>query len=129
MNAFDVATPRSMVAGNSERVIGVARDRQGETVVDGAVPIGRGAPFRETGQERALRGRGRAGTRIIEGEKRRRAPMRGRYESWKKRSGSISVATRVWVWTSTAPGRTSIPVASITRSALAAAPTSRFRSR
>ena len=33
-------------------------------------------------------------------------------ESWKNRSGSASVATRVCVWTSTAPGRTSSPVAS-----------------
>ena len=31
-------------------------------------------------------------------------------ESWKNRSGSASVATRVWVWTSTAPGSTSSPV-------------------
>ncbi len=28
-------------------------------------------------------------------------------ESWKKRSGSASEATRVWVWTSTTPGSTS----------------------
>ena len=35
-------------------------------------------------------------------------------ESWKNRSGWASVATRVWVWTSTAPGSTSSPVASIT---------------
>ena len=35
-------------------------------------------------------------------------------ESWKNRSGSASVATRVCVWTSTAPGRTSSPVASMT---------------
>ena len=35
-------------------------------------------------------------------------------ESWKKRSGSASLATRVWVWTSTTPGRTSSPSASTT---------------
>ena len=35
-------------------------------------------------------------------------------ESWKNRSGSASLATLVCVWTSTAPGRTSSPVASIT---------------
>ena len=35
-------------------------------------------------------------------------------ESWKKRSGSSSDATRVWVWTSTTPGSTSSPVASTT---------------
>ena len=35
-------------------------------------------------------------------------------ESWKKRSGSSSEATRVWVWTSTTPGSTSSPVASTT---------------
>ena len=35
-------------------------------------------------------------------------------ESGKNRSGcGIRVATRVWVWTSTAPGSTSSPVASI----------------
>ena len=44
-------------------------------------------------------------------------------ESWKKRSGSASVATRVWVWTSTdagqheQPGRVDRP-----RSAAAAGP-------
>ena len=43
-------------------------------------------------------------------------------ESWKNRSGSASVATRVCVWTSTTPGSTSSPVASITSSAAAARP-------
>ena len=43
-------------------------------------------------------------------------------ESWKNRSGSASDATRVWVWTSTTPGSTSSPVASITSSAPAARP-------
>ena len=43
-------------------------------------------------------------------------------ESWKKRSGSASEATRVWVWTSTTPGRTSSPVASTTSAAPAAGP-------
>ena len=35
-------------------------------------------------------------------------------ESWKKRSGSASLATRVCVWTSTMPGSTRSPVASTT---------------
>ena len=35
-------------------------------------------------------------------------------ESWKNRSGSASLATRVWVWTSMTPGSTSRPVASTT---------------
>ena len=35
-------------------------------------------------------------------------------ESWKNRSGSASLATRVWVWTSTTPGSTSNPSASTT---------------
>ena len=48
-------------------------------------------------------------------------------ESWKNRSGSASVATRVWVWTSTTPGRTSSPVASTTSSAGAAGRTGRAR--
>ncbi len=43
-------------------------------------------------------------------------------ESWKNRSGSASEATRVCVWTSTTPGSTSSPVASITSSAPAARP-------
>ena len=43
-------------------------------------------------------------------------------ESWKKRSGSASEATRVWVWTSMTPGSTSSPVASTTSSAPAAGP-------
>ena len=43
-------------------------------------------------------------------------------ESWKNRSGSASDATRVWVWTSIAPGRMSSPDASITSSAPAAGP-------
>ena len=40
-------------------------------------------------------------------------------ESWKNRSGSASVATRVWVWTSTMPGSTRSPVASTTSRASA----------
>ena len=48
-------------------------------------------------------------------------------ESWKKRSGCASVATRVWVWTSTAPGSTKSPLASIVWRALARSP-SRSRS-
>ena len=32
-------------------------------------------------------------------------PKAAATESWKKRSGSASVATRVWVWTSTTPGQ------------------------
>ena len=40
--------------------------------------------------------------------------------SWKNRSGSSSVAIRVWVWTSMTPGRTSSPVASMTRAAASA---------
>src|SRR5688572_33496008 len=47
-------------------------------------------------------------------------PYAAATESWKNRSGSASEATRVWVCTSTTPGRTSIPVASITRDALVA---------
>ena len=43
-------------------------------------------------------------------------------ESWKNRSGSASEATRVWVWTSTTPGRTSSPVASTTSRAVDAGP-------
>ena len=43
-------------------------------------------------------------------------------ESWKNRSGSASLATRVCVWTSTAPGSTSSPVASMTSPAPAATP-------
>ena len=43
-------------------------------------------------------------------------------ESWKNRSGSASVATRVWVWTSTTPGSTSSPVASTTSRAVDAGP-------
>ena len=35
-------------------------------------------------------------------------------ESWKNRSGSASLATRVCVWTSMTPGSTSSPVASTT---------------
>jgi hypothetical protein len=33
--------------------------------------------------------------------------------SWKNRSGSSSLPMRVWVWTSTTPGMTSRPVASM----------------
>jgi hypothetical protein len=42
-------------------------------------------------------------------------------ESWKNRSGSASLATLAWVWTSTTPGSTSSPVASTTSGAAATA--------
>ena len=44
-------------------------------------------------------------------------PKAAATESWKNRSGSASVAIRVCVWTSTAPGSTSSPDASTTSTA------------
>ena len=78
MNAFEVATPASIVAGSSAiGVIGSAADGEAQPVVDGAVVVGGRAPFANAGHERPLPGRRRARARIVERQERRRATERG----------------------------------------------------
>ena len=61
-----------------ERVVRVAGDRQGEAVVDGAVGVRRGLPFRQPRHERPLGGRRRTRPGVVEREERGRAAVRRR---------------------------------------------------
>ena len=81
-------------------------------------PATRAGPSRATGP---LRRRARA--RVVERQERRRAAERRRDRVLEEPVGlRRRDATRVWVWTSTTPGRTSRPVASTTSRADAASP-------
>ena len=80
MNAFEVATPASMVAGSSaKRVVGVAAHGERESHIDGAVAVRGGAPLADARAQRPLRGRRRARARVVEREEGRRAAERGRH--------------------------------------------------
>ena len=61
-----------------QRVVGMAGDGEREAVVDGAVGIGRRAPFGEAGEERAFGLWRRSRPGVVEREERRRPAVRGR---------------------------------------------------
>ena len=87
-----------------DRVVHPAADGEAHAVVDRAVRFGRRSPLAETGQERALGLRRRPGSRVVEREERGRATKGCGYRILEEPVGLGIVATRVWVWTSTAPG-------------------------
>ncbi len=101
----------------------MAGDREGQADVDGAVAVRRRPPLADAGQRRPLGRRRRAGPGVVEAtgtwscRRTRPRPSPGRTGP-----GARRMATRVCVWTSTAPGRTSSPVASTTSAAPAAGP-------
>ena len=118
MNAFEVATPASIVAGSSASGSSAwpdtASDRPTSMALSPSVAARHSA--RPVRSERSA-----AGDEPVPGLLNDRnvvvPPNAAATESWKKRSGSASLATRVWVWTSTTPGSTSSPVASTTSAA------------
>ena len=123
MNAFDVATPASMVAGSS--AIGSSAWPLTARLSPMSIALSPSVAVRHS-RTPVRNDRSAAGDDPVPGLLNERKvvvpPNAAATESWKKRSGWSSVATRVWVWTSTAPGRTSSPVASTTSAAAAAGP-------
>ena len=123
MNALEVATPASIVAGSSAS--GSSQwpltARLSPTSIAESPSVAARHSRTPVSSERSA-----AGDEPVPGLLKDRKvvvpPNAAATESWKNRSGSASDATRVCVWTSTTPGRTSSPVASITSSAPAARP-------
>ena len=123
MNAFEVATPASIVAGNS--AIGSSAWPLTARLSPMSIALSPSVAARHS-RTPVNSDRSAAGDDPVPGLLNDRnvvvPPNAAATESRKNRSGCSSVATRVWVWTSTAPGSTSIPVASITSSAAVAGP-------
>ena len=118
MNAFAVETPSSTIAGSS--AIGSSMRPEIARLTAKSIAESRAVAARHS-RSPARSERSAAGDEPVPGLLNARnvvvPPNAAATESWKNRSGSASVATRVCVWTSTAPGRTRRPVASTTSAA------------
>ncbi len=123
MNAFEVATPASIVAGSSAS--GSSQWPLTARLSPMSMALSPSVAARHS-RTPVSNERSAAGDDPVPGLLKDRnvvvPPNAAATESWKNRSGSASVATRVCVWTSTAPGRTSSPVASIVSRAFARRP-------